>query len=68
MCVNSEGSGQTAQMRRLAWAFAGRLCDKYYKFDEQAQIIYCNHMNVLNVQHFKIMNLICYCFIVHDHE
>ena len=29
MCVNSEGSGKTAQMRRLAWAFAGRLCNKY---------------------------------------
>ena len=25
-----EGSGETAQMRRLAWAFAGRLCDKYH--------------------------------------
>ena len=23
-------SGGTAQMRRLAWAFAGRLCDKYH--------------------------------------
>ena len=29
MCANSEGSGETAQMRRLVWAFAGRLCDKY---------------------------------------
>ena len=28
--ANSEGSGQTARMRRLAWAFAGRLCDKYH--------------------------------------
>ena len=27
MCANSEGSGETARMRRLAWAFAGRLCD-----------------------------------------
>ena len=26
MCVNSEGSGETAQMRRLARAFAGPLC------------------------------------------
>ena len=23
-------SGETARMRRLAWAFAGRLCDKYH--------------------------------------
>ena len=29
-CVNSEGSGETARMRRLAWAFTGRLCDKYH--------------------------------------
>ena len=27
MCANSEGSGETAWMRRLALAFAGRLCD-----------------------------------------
>ena len=31
MFANSEGSGETARMRRLAWAFAGRLCDKYWK-------------------------------------
>ena len=44
MCANSEGSdetaqmrrlawafaGETAQMRRLAWVFAGRLCDTYH--------------------------------------
>ena len=30
MCANSEGSGETAQIRRQAWAFAGRLCDKYH--------------------------------------
>ena len=30
MCANSEISGETARMRRLAWAFAGRLCDKYH--------------------------------------
>ena len=29
VCANSEGSGETVQMHRLAWAFAGRLCDKY---------------------------------------
>ena len=27
MCANSEGFGETAN---LAWAFAGRLCDKYH--------------------------------------
>ena len=25
-----DGSGQTARMRRLVWAFAGRQCDKYH--------------------------------------
>ena len=29
-CANSEGSGETAGMHRLVWAFASRLCDKYY--------------------------------------
>ena len=29
MSANSEGSGETARTRRLAWAFACRLCDKY---------------------------------------
>ena len=30
MYVNSEGSGETVQMRRLTWAIAGGLCDKYH--------------------------------------
>ena len=30
MCANSEGSGETARMRRLAWAFTRRLRDKYH--------------------------------------
>ena len=30
MCVNSEGSGETALICRLACAFPGRLCDKYH--------------------------------------
>ena len=30
MCENSEGSGKTARMPRLAWAFAGRQGDKYH--------------------------------------
>ena len=28
ICANSEGSGETAQMCKLAWTFAGRQCDK----------------------------------------
>ena len=38
MCVNSEGSGETAQMRKLTWAFAGRLRDKYHNISESAHI------------------------------
>ena len=30
MCANSEGSSETAQMRRLFWTFAGCLCDKHH--------------------------------------
>ena len=30
MCVNSGGSGETARIHRLAWAFAGHLCDEYH--------------------------------------
>ena len=30
MCANSEGSGDTVRMRRLAWDFAGHLYDKYH--------------------------------------
>ena len=29
-CGISEGSDETVQMGRLVWAFAGRLCSKYY--------------------------------------
>ena len=28
--ANSEDSGDIAQMQRLVWAFAGRLCEKNY--------------------------------------
>ena len=30
MSAYSEGSGESVRMRRLALAFAGRLCDKYH--------------------------------------
>ena len=46
MCANSEASGETAQMPRLAWAFAGRLCDKYHNlmssFNVAGSFIYNN--------------------------
>ena len=39
LCTNSEGSGETARMRSLAWAFTGRLCDKYRNL--MSWLIYC---------------------------
>ena len=45
MCANSEGSGETARMRRLAWAFAGRLCDKYHNL--------MSWLNYMSVWHSK---------------
>ena len=44
MCVNREGSGKTVQMRRLAWAFAGRLCDKYHNLSFSLALIFVKHM------------------------
>ena len=32
MCANNDGSGETTQMRMLAWPFTDRLCDKYHNF------------------------------------
>ena len=53
MSANSQGSGKTAQMRRLAWDFAGRLRDKYH-----------NHMSWLtfffNLHDLKILKLFTY--------
>ena len=40
MCANSEGSGETARMRRLACAFAGRLCDKYHNLMSWLNLFY----------------------------
>ena len=43
MCANSECSGETARMRRLAWAFAGRLCDKHHNL--MSWLICCHEIN-----------------------
>ena len=45
MCANSEGSGETAPMRRLAWAFAGRLCDKYHNLMSRLILRYFQNEN-----------------------
>ena len=53
MCANSEGSGKTVRMRRLAWAFAGRLYDKYHNLMSwlSLQMIVCmlNKTNIVSV-------------------
>ena len=46
MCANSEGSGETARMRRLAWAFAGRLCDKYHNLMSWLILFQWHHLGV----------------------
>ena len=45
MCANSEGSGRTARMRRLAWDFAGRLCDKGHNLMSWLNYIKTNKEN-----------------------
>ena len=42
MSVNSKSSREIALMRRLAWAFAVRLCDKH-PFSHVHQSIYCKN-------------------------
>ena len=44
MCANSEGYDETARMRRLARAFAGRLCDKYRNLMSWLK---CARLNIL---------------------
>ena len=46
MCVNSEGSGETARMPRLTWAFAGRLCDKYHNLMSWLIVPYIKEITV----------------------
>ena len=36
--------GKTAQMRRFAWAFAGRLCDKYHNCMSWLNYDYDDHI------------------------
>ena len=39
--TSCEGSGMTARMRRLAWAFAGSLCDKYHNLISWPKCLRC---------------------------
>ena len=64
MCANSEGSGETARMRRLAWAFAGRLCDKYHNLMSWLMfiesLVVLTFFNVSRIFHTKILINQCY--------
>ena len=59
MYANSEGSGETARMRRLARAFASCLCDKYqnlmswlkyfqYFFSQYFELMFSVFLNSIN--------------------
>ena len=56
MCANSEGSGATAWMRSLAWAFAVRLCDKYHNLISWLK---CSWLSSLEVHAHTIKTLPC---------
>ena len=57
MCANSEGSGETARMHRFAWAFAGRLCDKYHNQIYLAKAILISSVGLPNVARIIKINL-----------
>ena len=59
MCANSEGSGETARMHRLAWAFAGRLCDKYHNL---MSFKFCDF------QTYKTLNAVFFQHFVSDRK
>ena len=64
MCANSEGSGETAWMRRHARAFAGRLFGKYHNLMSwlisnvlSLTIIVCNSEGLYQYNNFKSTHL-----------
>ena len=71
MCANSKGSGETARMCMPAWAFAGRLCDKYHNlragsYDVSLQNALVNKLTAkpINAVIYMVDNLILYKFIL----
>ena len=58
LCANSEGSGETVQMRRLAWAFAGPLCDKYQLAQMNIYLVHFEmRINITLIKSIKWPNL-----------
>ena len=55
LCTNSEGSGETAWMCRLAWAFAGCLCDKYHNLMSWLNWPFCNKACANSNSHLKYL-------------
>ena len=55
MSANSEGSGETVRMRRLARGFAGRLCDKYHNLMSWLKILSSTKDNTANAQYVECL-------------
>ena len=55
MCANSQGSGESERMRRLAWAFAGRLCGKDCNFMSWLNLGFKSHRNAID----KTQTFVC---------
>ena len=67
LCANSEGSGETVQMRRIARAFAGRLCDKYHALSHelaQLQTLTTISEAVSGNGLFILVQYSCRCFTI----
>ena len=61
MCANSKGSGETARLPSLSWAFAGRLCDKYHNLMSWLKCysinfsVYINHRPAFGLDPMKLV-------------
>ena len=68
MCANSEGSGETAQMRRLARALPGRLCDKYHNLMSCLKCKLCiNCLHFLGCKTIWLFNsIILHPYVLHE--
>ena len=53
--ASSEGSGETARMRRLAWTFAARIGDKYQRTSMLMARVFPNYKNMIRIIWFCIV-------------
>ena len=52
ICANSESSGKTARIRRLTWAFAGHICDRYH--NPMSLLIWCMNTILCYISQFDM--------------